>query len=156
MGIERNTEIGAESIFRWRFTHLMNSNVYLSALLPEARASVLPLLHGVICDAGGWILSRSYFEACVANVVFEFPRDISVEIYSALVSLGLEFVPSSQLALAELCRCAPYLYDMPTRSIPSADEASLEEATMDFCSLELVKIELDIQFEARETLPGAC
>ena len=91
----------------------------------------------------------------LANVVFEFPRDISVEIYCALVSLGLEFVPSSQLALAELCRCAPYLFDLPARSILSADEASLEEATMDLCSLEIVKIELDIQFGARGDVGGA-
>jgi hypothetical protein len=136
--------------------HLMNSSVYISAHLPEARALVLPMLHGVIYKAGGWILSRSYFEASTANVVFEFPRDISIEIYSALVSLGLEFVPSSHLALAELCRCAPYLFDLPARSILAADEASLEEATIDLCALEIVKIELDIQFGAEAMSSAAC
>jgi hypothetical protein len=113
------------------------------------------MLHGVIYKAGGWILSRSYFEASTANVVFEFPRDISIEIYGALVSLGLEFVPSSHLALAELCRCAPYLFDLPARSILAADEASLEEATIDLCALEIVKIELDIQFGAEQMSSAA-
>jgi hypothetical protein len=112
------------------------------------------MLQKTICDKGGWILSRSYFESFTANVVFEFPREISVDIYSALVSLGLEFVPSSHLALVELCRCAPYLFDLPAPSLLTADAASLEEATMDHCTLEIVKIELDIQFGAQEVLSG--
>jgi hypothetical protein len=128
----------------------MNADIYLSAHLPKARSLVLPMLQKAICDMGGWILSRSYFEPSTANVVFEFPREISVEIYGALVALGLEFVPSSHVVLQELCRCTPYLFRLPPPSLLAADEASLEEATMVHCSLEIVKIELDIQFGAQE------
>jgi hypothetical protein len=130
----------------------MNSSIFLSAHLPRARARLLPRLNGVICSAGGWVLSRSYFEARAASVVFEFPRELSVEVYGALVSLGLEFVPSSHLAFEELCRSAPYLFDLPTRSLPWADEESLEKATMDLCSLEIIKVELDIQFCEQDPL----
>jgi hypothetical protein len=132
----------------------MNSSVFLSALLPDDRSLRLPMLHGAISDAGGWIVSRSYFEDCAASVVFEFPRDISVEIYSALVSLGLEFAPSSHLALTELCRCAPYLFALPSRSVHSVDDASIGDATIDLCSLDIVKAELDIHFGAQEQRHG--
>lgn len=129
----------------------MNANLYLSALLPDERSFVVPMLHGVICDMGGWILSRSYFESAAANVIFEFPRDLLVEMYSALVSLGFELAPSSHLALAETCRCTPYLFTLPSQSKPILSHHSIQEAADHLSSLEIVKIELDIEFGAESS-----
>ncbi|HEY4051771.1 MAG TPA: hypothetical protein VGM27_33370 [Acidobacteriaceae bacterium] len=124
----------------------MNPPIEISATLPEGQSSVLPVLHGVLCDCGGWILNRGFIGPGIARFVFEFPRDICVEIYSALVSLGFELTPASHRTLTELCRCTPYLFDLPSRTITAVDQTSLDESTRYVCSLEIVKAELCIQF----------
>ena len=125
--------------------------------LPEDQLLVVPRLSGLIPDCGAWFLSRSYVAPGTARLVFEFPRDICVEIYSALVSLGLEFTASSHALLTELCRCTPYVFDLPSRKLPAADGASLEAATRYICSLEIIKVQFQIWMvkkEELETLPG--
>jgi hypothetical protein len=124
----------------------MNSPIEIAATLPQGQSLVLPMLHGIICDSGGWILNRGVVEPGLARFVFEFPRDICVEIYSAIVSLGLDLTPSSHRTLTDLCRCTPYLFDVSSRTITAVDEASLDESTRYICSLEIVKAELSIQF----------
>ena len=64
--------------------------LYLTAHLPEDQSLVVPRLSGLIPDCGAWFRSRSYVAPGTARLVFEFPRDICVEIYSALVSVGLQ------------------------------------------------------------------
>ena len=74
---------------------LADDVLYLTALLAEDQSMVVPRLSGVIPDCGAWIRSRSYVEPGTARFVFEFPRDICVEIYSALVSVGLQLTAAS-------------------------------------------------------------
>lgn len=131
----------------------MNSVVELAALLPEGQWQVLSTLHGVISDCGGWVLNRGSTQPGLVRFVFEFPRDIGVEIYSALVSLGLDLSASSHRVLAELCRCTPYLFDLPSRTILAVDSASLDESTKYLCSLEIIKVELYVQF-TKQALDG--
>ena len=74
----------------------MNTDdVLYRRILPEDQSLVVPRLSGLIPDCGAWIRSRSYVEPGTARFVFEFPRDICVEIYSALVSVGLQLAASS-------------------------------------------------------------
>jgi hypothetical protein len=132
----------------------MNSIVELAATLPDGQSQVLVSLHGVICDCGGWVLNRGLTQPGLVRFLFEFPRDVCVEIYSALVSFGLDLTPHSHRVLAELCRCTPYLFDLPSRTIRAVDAPSLEASTEYLCSLEIVKVELYVQFAAQQTLEG--
>jgi hypothetical protein len=124
---------------------LSSENVlYLTALIAEDQSTVVPRLAGSIPDCGGWIRSRSYFDRGTARFVFEFPRDICVEIYSVLVSAGLQLTADSHALLTELCRCTPHLFGPSLRDLPAEDEASLDAATRYICSLEIVKVQLQI------------
>ena len=118
--------------------------LYLTALLAEDQSTVVPRLSGLIPDCGAWIRSRSYVEPGTARFVFEFPRDICVEIYSALVSVGLQLTASSHALLTELCRCTPHVFDLASRQLPAVDVATLDAATRYICSLEIIKVQLQI------------
>ena len=131
--------------------------LYLTALLAEDQSTVVPRLSGLIPDCGAWIRSRSYVEPGTARFVFEFPRDICVEIYSALVSVGLQLTAASHSLLTELCRCTPHVFDLASRQLPAVDVATLDVATRYICSLEIIKVQLQIWMvkkEELETLPG--
>jgi hypothetical protein len=118
--------------------------LYLTALLPEEQSMVVPRLSGIIPDCGAWIRSRSYVAPGTARFVFEFPRDICVEIYSALVSVGLQLTARSHSMLTELCRCTPHVFDLSSRQLPAVDVATLDAATRYICSLEIIKVQLQI------------
>lgn len=131
---------------------LADDVLYLTALLPEDQSLVVPRLSGVIPDCGAWIRSRSYVEPGTARFVFEFPRDICVEIYSALVSVGLQLTAASHLLLTELCRCTPNLFDLSSRQLPALDGETLDAATRYICSLEIIKVQLQIWMVKDEEL----
>jgi hypothetical protein len=131
---------------------LLDDVLYLTALLPEDQSLVVPRLSGIIPDCGAWIRSRSYVEPGTARFVFEFPRDICVEIYSALVSVGLQLTATSHMLLTELCRCTPHLFDPSSRNIPAVDGATLDAATRYICSLEIIKVQLQIWMVKDEEL----
>ena len=126
--------------------------LYLTALLAEDQSTVVPRLSGLIPDCGAWIRSRSYVEPGTARFVFEFPRDICVEIYSALVSVGLQLTPASHALLTELCRCTPHVFDLASRQLPAVDVATLDVATRYICSLEIIKVQLQIWMVKEEEL----
>jgi hypothetical protein len=126
--------------------------LYLTALLAEDQSTVVPRLSGLIPDCGAWIRSRSYVEPGTARFVFEFPRDICVEIYSALVSVGLQLTASSHALLTELCRCTPHVFDLASRQLPAVDVATLDVATRYICSLEIIKVQLQIWMVKEEEL----
>jgi hypothetical protein len=126
--------------------------LYLTALLAEDQSTVVPRLSGLIPDCGAWIRSRSYVEPGTARFVFEFPRDICVEIYSALVSVGLQLTAASHALLTELCRCTPHVFDLASRQLPAVDVATLDAATRYICSLEIIKVQLQIWMVKEEEL----
>jgi hypothetical protein len=131
---------------------LSDEVLYLTALLHEDQSMVVPQLSGVIPDCGAWIRSRSYIEPGTARFVFEFPRDICVEIYSALVSVGLQLTAASHSVLTELCRCTPHVFDLASRALPAMDVATLDAATRYICSLEIIKVQLQIWMVKEEEL----
>jgi hypothetical protein len=126
--------------------------LYLTALLGEDQSTVVPRLSGVIPDCGAWIRSRSYVEPGTARFVFEFPRDVCIEIYSALVSVGLQLTAASHNLLTELCRCTPNVFDLSSRTLPAVDGATLDDATRYICSLEIIKVQLQIWMVKDEEL----
>jgi hypothetical protein len=126
--------------------------LYITALLAEDQSLVVPRLSGLIPDCGAWIRSRSYVEPGTARFVFEFPRDICVEIYGMLVSVGLQLTAASHLLLTELCRCTPHVFDPSSRKLNAVDGASLDAATRYICSLEIIKVQLQIWMVKEEEL----
>jgi hypothetical protein len=123
---------------------LSDDVLYITALLSQDQSTVVPRLSGLIPACGAWIRSRSYVEPDTARFVFEFPRDICVEIYSALVSVGLQLTAASHSLLTELCRCTPHVFEMASRELPAVDGATLEAATRYICSLEIIRVQLQI------------
>ena len=126
--------------------------LYLTALLPESQSLVVSRLSGLIPDCGGWIRDRSYVERGTASFVFEFPRDLCVDIYAVLVSVGLQLTTTSHSLLTELCRCTPHVFDRSLRKQPAIDGASLDAATRYICSLEIIKVQLQIWMVKPEEL----
>jgi hypothetical protein len=126
--------------------------LYLSAWLAEDQSTVVSRLSGLIPDCGAWIRNRSYIEPGTARFVFEFPRDICVDIYGVLVSAGLQLTAASHGALTELCRCTPHVFDRASRTVPAVDGDSLDAATQYICSLEIIKVQLQIWMVKQEEL----
>ena len=126
--------------------------LYLNALVAEDQSLVVSRLSGMIPDCGAWIRSRSYIEPRTARFVFEFPRDVCADIYSVLVSTGLQLTASSHGMLTELCRCTPHLFDRSARHLPAVDGESLDAATRYICSLKIVKVQLQIWMVKQEEL----
>src|SRR5580698_4421007 len=128
--------------------------LYLTAFVPEDQSLVVPRLSGLIPDCGAGIRSRSYVAPRTARFVFEFPRDICVEIYSAMVSVGLQLTASSHSLLTELCRCTPHIFDPSSRKLPAVDVATLDAATRYICSLEIIKVQLQIWMVKEDEMDG--
>jgi len=70
--------------------------------------SLVQTLTGAILGCGGWILSRGANDRGVVNLLFEFERQICIDIYSVLVATGIELSQSSHIRFTELCRCTRF------------------------------------------------
>ena len=90
-------------------------------------------LTGAIIACGGWVLSRSACDSGILSFLFEFERHACVDIYSVLISAGLELSQSSHLRFTELCQCT-----------------SLAKRN---CDWEIVSIDLEIETLCKEQ-PG--
>ena len=126
--------------------------LYLTALLAKDQSLAVSRLSGLIPDCGAWIRSRSFVDPQTARFVFEFPRDICIDVYGVLVSAGLQLTAASHLLLTELCRCTPHVFDRSSRKLPAVDGPTLDAATRYICSLEIIKVQLQIWMVEEEAL----
>lgn len=62
-------------------------------------------LTGAILACGGWVLSRGASDAGTVTMLFEFERQVCVDIYSVLVAAGVELSQSGHIRFTELCQC---------------------------------------------------
>lgn len=99
--------------------------MHLDAIALEDSDRLMLRLTEVIAGCGGRILSRAASDTGNMALLFEFERLACVDIYSGLVSAGVEFSPNGHLRFTELCQC--------THSGPS-----------DCCS-EIVSVDLEIK-----------
>ena len=90
----------------------------------EDPARLIPTLTGAIIGSGGWVLSRGANDSGTINMLFEFERQICVEMYTVLIAAGLELSQLAHLRFTELCQC--------TRS------------TSEDCGGEIVSVDLEI------------
>jgi len=82
-------------------------------------------LTGAILGCGGWVLSRGTNDSGAVNLLFEFERQVCVDIYTVLIASGLELSRSGHIRFTELCQC--------TRLSPRE------------CGDEIASIDLEIQ-----------
>ena len=69
------------------------------------RAGLLAGLLDGLADGGGWVIERRTISPSTVEVRVEAQLRAIVEIYGAMVGVGLELTRPSHLALTDLCTC---------------------------------------------------
>lgn len=106
----------------------------IRAVALEEPGQLVRILTGGILGCGGWVLSRGTNDAGRVNLLFEFERQVCLDIYTVLVASGIELTPSGHLRLTELCQC--------TRMGPEQRSG------------EIASVDLEIQTYPLDLLPG--
>jgi hypothetical protein len=82
------------------------SAVEFSAAAPMQPAPLAELLSAAILSCGGWILERHEPRPGWLSVLMEFECERSMEIYFAVIALGIQLSRKAHLSLTGLCQCA--------------------------------------------------
>ena len=107
----------------------------MKAISIEEPARLVQTLTGAILGCGGWVLSRGANDTGMVSVLFEFERQVCVDMYSVLIAAGLELSQSGHIRFPELCQC--------TRSHQQE------------CGTEIASIDLEIQTFPVELVHGS-
>jgi hypothetical protein len=107
----------------------------MKAISIEEPARLVQTLTGAILGCGGWVLSRGANDTGTVSMLFEFERQICVDIYSLLIAAGLDLSQSAHIRFTELCQC--------TRSHEKE------------CGAEIASIDLEIQTFPVEMVQGS-
>ncbi len=71
----------------------------------EERNGLLPTLTSAFADSGGWVLDRRSLSASTIEFKVEIQLRAVIELYSSIVSSGLQLTRAAHLGLAHLCTC---------------------------------------------------
>jgi hypothetical protein len=107
----------------------------MKAISIEEPSRLVQTLTGAILGCGGWVLSRGASDTGTVNMLFEFERQVCVDIYSIMIASGLELSQSGHIRFTELCQC--------TRS--NQQECGTEIASVD---LEIQTFPIDLMHRA--------
>lgn len=77
----------------------------MKAVSVEEPSRLVKTLTGGILGCGGWVLSRGATDSGVVNMLFEFERQVCLDIYSVLIAAGLELNQNGHIRFTELCQC---------------------------------------------------
>jgi len=77
----------------------------MKAVSTEDPSHLVQALTGGILGCGGWVLGRGANDTGTVSILFEFERQVCVEIYTLLVAAGLELSQNGHLRFTELCQC---------------------------------------------------
>jgi hypothetical protein len=105
----------------------------IKALSTQEPGVLVRTLTGAILGSGGWVLSRGTNEEGQLMLLFEFERRHCVEIYSILVSAGLELSAQAHRLFTDLCQCTKHRDETCATEIASVD---LEIQTLPADSVE--------------------
>lgn len=108
--------------------------IQIRAVSIEEPTRLVQLLTGAIQGCGGWVLSRAANDSGAVSMLFEFERQICVEIYTVLIAVGLELSQAGHVRFTELCQC--------TRSHPAN------------CGTDIASVDLEIQTFPPEIVHG--
>jgi len=107
----------------------------MKAISIEEPSRLVQTLTGAILGCGGWVLSRGASDTGTVNMLFEFERQVCIDIYSIMIASGLELSQSGHIRFTELCQC--------TRS--NQQECGTEIASVD---LEIQTFPIDLMHRA--------
>ena len=108
----------------------------MKAISIEEPSRLVQTLTGAILGCGGWVLSRGASDTGTVNMLFEFERQVCVDIYSIMIASGLELSQSGHIRFTELCQC--------TRSHQQE------------CGAEIASIDLEIQTFPTDLMRDTC
>ena len=77
----------------------------MNGISKEGPERLVQTLTGAILGCGGWVIRRGANDTGKVNLLFEFERQVCVDIYSLLVAAGVELGESEHLRFTELCQC---------------------------------------------------
>ena len=97
----------------------------MQAVSVQEPGRLVRVLTGGILGCGGWVLSRGANDTGRVNLLFEFERQVCVDIYTVLIASGIELTQNGHTRFTELCQC--------TRLGPEA------------CGGEIASVDLEIQ-----------
>jgi hypothetical protein len=106
----------------------------MKAISMEDPGRLVQTLTGAILGCGGWVLSRGASDTGQVSMLFEFERQVCLDVYSVLIAAGVELSQNGHVRFTELCQC--------TRSHPSD------------CGTEIASVDLEIQTYPQEMVGG--
>jgi hypothetical protein len=107
----------------------------MRAVSSQDPARLVRTLTGAILGCGGWVLSRGANDSGTVTMLFEFERQVCLDIYCLLIAAGLELSQNGHIRFTELCQC--------TRS-----------QQLD-CGTEIASVDLEIQTFPVEMVPSS-
>jgi hypothetical protein len=73
------------------------------------RAELLPHLGAALTECGGWVLERRAISSTSLEYRFEIQLAGILELYGAMVAMGLELTRSAHAVLTDLCTCRQHI-----------------------------------------------
>jgi hypothetical protein len=107
----------------------------MKAVSFEEPSHLVKTLTGAILACGGWVLSRGANDSGTVSMLFEFERQVCVDIYSVLIAAGIDLSQAGHIRFTELCQC--------TRSQPRE------------CGTEIASVDLEVQTFPVESMRGS-
>jgi hypothetical protein len=83
-------------------------NLVLLAISPRLPRCSVEYLEGAIREAGGWVLQRGNVSEQCADIDFEFPRSLCLDIYSVLLGNDIELSGDAHVQLTGLAHCTQH------------------------------------------------
>ncbi len=80
-------------------------NLELAGIAETNPHQAMKQLQGGMEAAGGWVLSQGMVSTQCSEMDFEFPRGCSLDVYVALLGLGVELTAESHTQMAALWQC---------------------------------------------------
>jgi len=80
-------------------------SIDIQAFSYEERQGLLPILTSAFADAGGWILDRRSLSSSTVEFHVEIQLRAVLELYSSIISAGLQLTRAAHLGLTHLCTC---------------------------------------------------
>ena len=71
----------------------------------EERHGLLPNLACAFADCGGWILNRKTLSPTTIEFHIEIQLRAAIDLYSSILSAGLQLTRAAHLGLTHLCTC---------------------------------------------------
>jgi hypothetical protein len=93
------------SIGGWQAASSVPWAMQMRAISLEEPCRLICTLTGAILGCGGWVLSRGSNDTGAVNMLFEFERQVCIDIYTVLIASGLELSRNGHIRFTELCQC---------------------------------------------------